>query len=235
MRLAVWTPGGRGGGVQALLPHLARELDLAVVEAEPAATVPADVHAYDVADDPAHGFVYRALRREPGVVWLRDWTLHRLVHAETAGRGDARAYRREARRDLGERGAFVAEQVLAGRGGALTTLLPLNGRVLEASLGLAATDEAVLRRAAPRLGGRPAILLPPGRPDAAARALVSLARAVRADGERLRREAAADRAPEGTLLALALDEVRPAAHGIGLPGIPADVLPLVARLFPEGR
>ena len=235
MRLAAWTPRARVGWVAALLPHLAREVDLLVVEAEPATAPLADVHAYDVADDPAHGFAYRALRREPGVVLLRDWNLHRLVHAETAGRGDAGGYRREARRELGARGAFVAEQVLAGRGGALPVLLPLNARVLEASLGFATSDGALLRRAAPRLGGRPAVLLPADSPQAAAAALAALARAVRADAERLRREAAADCAPEGTLLAFALDELRPAAHGIGLPGIPADVRSLVAGLFPGGR
>jgi hypothetical protein len=235
VRLALWTPCGGGGWAAALLPRLAGATDLVVVEAEPATPPSADVHVYDVADDPAHAFVYRALRREPGLVLLRDWNLHRLVHAETAGRGDAASYRREARRELGERGEFVAEQVLAGRGGALPTLLPLNGRVLEASLGLAAADGALLRRATPRLGGRPTALLPLHDPEGAAGALVSLARAVRADGERLRREAAADRAPEGTLLALALDEVRPAAHGIGLPGVPADVRTLVAGLLPGGR
>ncbi len=235
MRLALWTPRGRGGWVGALVSHLAREADLVVVEGEPATAVSADVHAYDVADEPGHGFVYRALRREPGVVLLQDWNLHRLVQAETAGRGDAGGYRREARRELGARGEFVAEQVLAGRGGALPALLPLNARVLEASLGFATSDGALLRRAAPRLAGRPAVLLPSDSPGAAAVALAALARAVRADEERLRREAAADCAPEGTLLAFALDELRPAAHGIGLPGIPADVRPLVAGLFPEGR
>jgi len=235
VRLALWTLRGRDGWVGALLPHLAREADLVVVEVEPATTVLADVHVYDVADDPAHGFVYRALRREPGVVLLHDWNLHRLVHAETAGRGDAAGYRREARRELGERGAFVAEQVLAGRGGALPALVPLNGRVLEASLGFATSSGALLRGAAPRLAGRPAVLLPPDDPEAAARALAALAHAVRADAERLRRAAAADGAPEGTLLAVALDELRPAAHAIGLPGVPADVRPLVAGLFPEAR
>jgi hypothetical protein len=235
VRLALWTPGGRDEWLGALLPHVAREVDLVVVEAEPAGTVAADVHAYDVADDPARGFVYRALRREPGVVLLEDWNLHRLVHAETVGRGDAGGYRREARRELGERGVFVAEQVLAGRGGALTALVPLNGRVLEASLGFATASAPLLRRAAARLAGRPAVLLPSDDPGAAARALVALVHAVRADSERLRREAAADSAPEGTLLALALDELRVAAHGIDLPGVPADVRSLAAGLFPEVR
>jgi hypothetical protein len=70
---------------------------------------------------------------------------------------------------------------------------------------------------------------------AAARGLLSLARGVARDGERLLLESRRDRAPEGTLLALALDEVRPAALSLGLPAVPADVRPLVAGLLPEER
>jgi hypothetical protein len=235
MRLAFWTPRPGAGWVGALVPHLAREASLVLVETEPPAPPAADVHVYDVADDPVHGFVYRALRREPGIVLLEAWTLHRLVHAETAGRGDATSYRHEARRAHGETGSFVAEQVLAGRGGALPALLPLNDRVLEASLGLATTSEEIRAQACTRLAGRPVVRLPPGDAAAAASALLRLARTVLRDHDQLRARARADLGPEGTLLAFALDELRPAAHSLGLPRVPADVVPLVAGLFPEGR
>lgn len=234
MRLAVWTPRPRAGWVGALVPHLAREASLVLVDADPAVPPAVDVDVYDVADDPAHGFVYRALRREPGVVALQDWNLHRLVHAETVGRGDPAGYWREARRSRGETGAFVAEQVLAGRGGALPTVLPLNDRVLEASLGLATTSPEVQARAEARLGGRPCVRLP-SEPAEAASALLALARAVHAEGPRLRREVEADRGPEGSLLALALDELRPAVHELSLPGVPSDVVALLADLLPGGR
>jgi hypothetical protein len=220
--------------VGALAPHLAREASLVLAEADPAAPPAADVDVYDVADDPAHGFVYRALLRRPGVVLLEHWNLHRLVHAETAGRGSVAAYRREARRCRGETGTFVAEQVLAGRGGLLPMVLPLNDRVLEAGLGLATTSPEVQARAEARLGGRPFVRLPSD-PVEASRALVALARAVHAEGARLRREAEADRGPDGSLLALALDELRPAAHELSLPGVPPDVVPLLADLMPGGR
>jgi len=231
VRLALWTP--REEWARGLVPHLAGEVELHLLDATPVAPA-VDVDIYDVADDAAHGFVYRALRLKPGVVVLRDWNLHRLVHAETAGRGDPHAYRREARRSRGETGAFVAEQVLAGRAGALPAVLPLNDRVLEASLGLATTSLDVQRRAAARLGGRPLVRLPP-EPDAAASALLGLARAVHADASRLRREAQADRGPEGSLLALALDELRPAAHELSLPGVPSDVVRLLADVLPGRR
>jgi len=235
VRLALWTPRAGGGWVGAVAKHLARESVLVVVEAVPAAAVPADVHVYDVADDPAHGHVYRALLRRAGVVVLEDWCLHRLVHAETAGRGDTAAYRREARLGGGESGTFVADQVLAGRGGALPSLVGWNERVLAAALALGTTSEAVAARARARLGSRPVVRLAADDAGEAARGLLSLARAVAREGERLLRESRQDRAPEGTLLALALDEVRPAALALGLPGVPADVRRLAAELLPEER
>jgi hypothetical protein len=235
VRLALWTPRAGGGWVGAIVKRLAREADLVVVEADPATAVSADVHVYDVADDPAHGHAYRALLRRPGVVVLEHWCLHRLVHAETAGRGDAAAYRREARLGRGETGTFVADQVLAGRGGALPSLVAWNERVLAAALALGATSEDVAARARARLGSRPVLRLAADDAGAAARGLLSLARGVARDGERLLLESRRDRAPEGTLLALALDEVRPAALSLGLPGVPTDVRPLVAGLLPEER
>ena len=162
MRLALWSPRvGRGWPV-ALAPLLARETRLDLVGAEVAAPPEADLDIYDVTDDPAHGFVYRALRERPGLVVLEEWGLHRLVHAETVGRGDEEAYRRELRRAHGEGGAFVARQVLRGRGGQLPTLLPVNERVLESSLGVVAATEAVRAAVAARVPGRAVVHLPLG-------------------------------------------------------------------------
>jgi hypothetical protein len=213
---------------------VAREAPVAVLE-ESGAPEDADVHVYDVADDPGHGYVYRALLRRPGVVVLEHWSLHRLVHAETAARGDVAAYRREARLGRGEAGTFVAEQVLAGRGGALPALLAWNERVLAAALALGTASEDVERRARARLGSRPVLGLAADDVDAAASGLLALARTVARDGQRLLRVAREDRAPEGTLLALALDELRPAALSLGLPGVPPGVRELVASVLAEER
>ena len=161
MRLALWSPRPKGGWVAALVPHLASECALTLVDAEPASPPETDLDVFDIADDPAHGWVHRALRARPGLVVLDAWSLHRLVHAETAGRGDAAAYLREARRAHGETGTFVARQVLKGLGGELLpALFPLNDRVLEESLGLVAATEYVRRRAAARVPGRPVLHLP---------------------------------------------------------------------------
>jgi hypothetical protein len=235
MRIALWTPRKGAGWLGALAPHLAREVGLVLVDADLSVPPVADVHVYHVADDPAHGYVFRALRREPGIVVLEDWNTHRLVHAETVGRGDAMAYRREARRAQGETGSFIAEQVLAGQGGALPAVLPLNDRILEASLALATTREEIQCRASARLHDRPVVLLPVGDPVAAAHALAALARTVQRDHEALHAAVLADRGPEGTLGALALDELRPSAHSLGLSGIPADAVTLVAGLFAGRR
>ena len=113
VRVALWTPTPDAAWVAALRAELARELELTLVPTSRPCRPPAEIDLYHVAGSPAHGFVYRALLRRPGIVLLAEWGLHALVHAETAGRGDADAYLREARRAHGDTGEFVARQVLA--------------------------------------------------------------------------------------------------------------------------
>jgi hypothetical protein len=157
VRLALWTPRPEAAWVTALVPLLEREAPVEVVAADDAPERGLDL--YHVADDPAHAFVHRALRRRPGVVLLADWTLHALARAD-AERGGAGAYASEARRAHGSTGAFIARQVERGTGGELPSLLAMNDRVLDASLGLVAFTELVRARAAKRLPGRPVVHLP---------------------------------------------------------------------------
>ena len=158
MRLALWTPRPHAAWVEAVLSVLRREADAVIVDAEPGTRPPCDLDLYHVADDPAHAFVFRALRERPGLVLLADWSLRRLVRAAT---GDAALYVAEARRSRGDTGVFIARQELAGLGGeALPELLVLNERVLDASLGLVAFTGPVRARAAGRLPGRPVVHLP---------------------------------------------------------------------------
>ena len=86
MRVVLWSPRAGRGWVAAVQPYLEREVRVDVVGEEPRSAPVADVDLYHVDDDPAHGFVYRTLLRRPGIVVLEQWGLHRLVHAETAGR-----------------------------------------------------------------------------------------------------------------------------------------------------
>jgi hypothetical protein len=236
MKVALWTPAA--GALAAAAPLLARELELVIVGAPESRRPQADVDVYQVSDSPACGYVYRALAERPGVVVLESWNLHALVFAETAGRGRPEAYRHEARRAHGDVGTFVARQVLAGFGGALPRLAPLNLRVLEASLGLVGFDAAVARRAAALLPGRPVLQLDEPRSagdDAAATlaaALLRLVHDVAPQVEPVRRARVARRAREASPLGAALAELGWTARELGLAHPPAGAEALVARLFP---
>ncbi len=232
MRLALWT--AQPGGWPAALAAQCDASDEIVLVAQ-ALGVRADLHVYHVVASAACGFVYRALLREPGLVVLEDWDLHDLVHAETVGRGEITAYRREMRRAHGPTGSFVAGQVLRGLKGALTALTPLNARVLEASLGVIATTDATRVRVRASLRGRPVVQVALGRcdPHEAATALFALARECAPRLPEARRALAAARSQEATPLGRALDEILPLARELGQDEVPG-LRPLVASLFPEG-
>ena len=171
MRLAVWSPAppapsGIADYVAEQLAGLERHFDVTLISEEPPAgeTAPTDGHDLDVyhlGNSPAHGFVYRAALRRPGVVVLHDWSLHHLVLQETVEQGDVRTYLREMRRAYGDKGTFLGRQIARALGGELLpALYPLNDRVLESSLGVVGLTEYVRSRAARRLPGRPVLHLP---------------------------------------------------------------------------
>ncbi len=239
MRLALWTP--TAGALAAAAPLVAREFETLLVGTPPDPRPDVDVDVYELSGAPAYGYVYRALLERPGLVLLREWNLHALVFAETAGRGSPHAYRREARRAHGELGTFAARQVLAGLGGALTRLVPMNRRVLEASLGLVSFDADVAARAAVLLPARPVLELraPESALDDAAallaKVLLRLVNKLAAEVEPARREAKARRAQETTPLGAALAELAWSARELGLPGPPDGTAELVTPLFPGAR
>jgi len=173
LRLAVFSPlppsrSGVADYTAEALPALARHLDVvavvddaATVDPELARRVPvqgaaepleADLRLYHVGNSPAHGWIYRAACREPGVTLLHDWSLHHLVLHETVEQGDRREYLRQMRRSHGEAGSFVGRQVARALGGELLPArFAVNDRVLEACLGLVGLTEFVRARAAERL------------------------------------------------------------------------------------
>lgn len=167
LRLAVWSPlppsaSGIADYAAEQLPGLGERFEVRVVASAPGGARPdADLDLYQIGNSPAHVFVYRAALERPGVVLLHDWSIHDLVLADTAERGDRRAYLREMRRSYGERGSFLGRQIVRGLGGAAwPALLPLNDRLLERCLGLVALTGQVAQRAAERLAGRPVLHLP---------------------------------------------------------------------------
>lgn len=232
MRLRLWTPAA-GGWLREVAGQLAREEELTLVTAETGAVAAADLPDLDVfhvADDSAHGFVYRALIETPGLVILEDWRLARLVRCETAGRGAPEVYRSEARRAHGPKGAFVAEQVLRGLGGELVSLLTLNDRVLEACLGLVVTAASTFEQARPRLAGRPLLRVDTSDAAAAAAGILALARELAPRAAGARSGFAARRAEEASPLGRVLVELRPFARALGLDELPSDVKARLAAL-----
>jgi len=233
VRVALWTPAPVAAWAPALVAELGRELEIVLVSTEAGAPAAADLDLYHVMGSPAHGFVYRALLRRPGIVLLGEWGLHALVHAETAGRGEPLVYRREARRAHGDTGDFVARQVLAGLGGALTALVAMNQRVLDQSLALVTLTEELRARAAPLLAGRSVLLLPLDQlaAPAAARALLGLVRETARGAEAQRALLAVRAAQERSPLGSALAELRWSARALGLAELPAGAESAVASLF----
>jgi glycosyltransferase involved in cell wall biosynthesis len=120
----------------------------------------ADLDLYHLGNSPAHGYVYRAALRRPGVALLHEWSLHHVVLSETVERGDPAAYLRAMRRAYGETGTFVGRQVARDLGGdVLPALFPLNEAVLERSLAVVALTEHVRARAARAVFPRPVLRL----------------------------------------------------------------------------
>jgi len=237
VKLALWTPRAGRTEVAALVSELRTAAELQVVEAWPQQRPEAELDLYHLADEALHGFVYRALLERPGLVWLESPSLHTLVHAETAGKGDEAAYRREVRRAHGPRGAFVADQVLRGTGGALTTLLTLSDRVLESALAVLSSRDDVRQRLAGGLEA-PVLAVPPlEAANAGEMASVVLGLLPALQGRlaeaalRLRDE----REREATLAGQALRELRPFARELGLRQLPSGVEPLLAELFEPKR
>jgi hypothetical protein len=235
VKVALWTPAS--GWADALAAELERSMSVALVRSEPRERPDADLDLYHVAGTPEHGFVHRALRQRPGVVLLADWMLHALVHAETVGRGDAAAYLREARHAHGDRGVFVARQVLAGLGGALPGLVAMNHRVLEASLAIVAFSEEIRDRARAVVKDVPVVLLPladPGGTALHAPSLLGLVVEIAARAPEERERIAARERASGPR-ALVEDELRWTARELGLAEPPADAAALVAGLLGATR
>jgi hypothetical protein len=158
VRLRVWGPEPQESApyLAEILPSLWRHAEI-----REAADEGADLDLYPIGNGPAFARPYQAALRRPGVVILQDWNLHALVRGETRGRGGVPGYLREMRRSGGERGTFVARQVVRGLGGdLLPALFPLNDRLLEGSLAVVASTEHIRSRVARALPGRPVLHLP---------------------------------------------------------------------------
>jgi len=119
MRVAYYSPlpperSGIADYSALLLPALRHRMEVAL--ARPYRPSPrADVALYHLGNNPeAHGWIYRALRRRPGLVVLHEVSLHGLIAGLTLGSGDRAAYLDAVERDAGPPGRAAAERSLAG-------------------------------------------------------------------------------------------------------------------------
>jgi glycosyltransferase involved in cell wall biosynthesis len=146
--------------IEGLLPKLAAELDITVVTKggycpahpmfEPGhdpyipwidyAAFRRDPDAYDLiiyqmGDEPTiHGYMFEALQRWPGMVFLHDLVLHHAIVGLTLAHGDTEGYMAELRYCNGEEGEQIAHQVMSGQGEELLFKVPVVKRVLDSSL-----------------------------------------------------------------------------------------------------
>ena len=148
--------------IEGLLPVLAQTLDITVVtsgdyhptwpilQSRKASSIPwisyadfmpssdeFDLIIYQLGDEAhIHGYMFDALRRYPGLIFLHDLVLHHAIVELTLNRGDPDAYLAEMRYSYGDEGEQLARRVMAGEGEEIFTRYPLVERVLDSSLGV---------------------------------------------------------------------------------------------------
>ena len=181
LRLEVWSPlpplsSGIADYVCEQLETLEQGFDLTLVVEDPSqidpslrarhrvvpkeASDPATLRVYHVGNSPLHGFIYREALRTRGVVVLHEWNLHELVLGFGVRSNDFTEYRRQMRRQHGERGAVAAETVASALGGLhWTSTFALNVDLLESALAVVCLSPTTARRVSARKPGGPVLQL----------------------------------------------------------------------------
>lgn len=95
-----------------------------------------DIALYQMGNSMYHAAIYRALLQHPGVVVLHEHSLHHLMVAHTIGQGDSVAYVREMGYAHGLKGTRLAREAIRGSCPYPFFEIPLNERMLDASLGV---------------------------------------------------------------------------------------------------
>lgn len=182
LRVEVWSPlpplaSGIADYVDEQIETLDHELDLTLCAENPALidgalraryrvispseSDGAALRVYHVGNSPLHGFIYREALRTPGVVVLHEWNLHELLLSFAVTSNDFDAYRRQMRREHGERGAVAAGTIASALGGRhWTSVFPLNAELLSRALGVVCLSRSTAAKAAARLPGTPLLHLP---------------------------------------------------------------------------
>jgi glycosyltransferase involved in cell wall biosynthesis len=136
-----------------LVPALRERVSLTVVRrGRKRAPRGTDLCVYHIGNNPdAHGWIFQALRRRPGLVVLHDFVLHHLVAGLTIGRRDGHGYLDAMEREHGVAGRLLAHGVLDKRLPPLWESrpedFPLAGAVLGRAVGVIAHSRYVAGRA----------------------------------------------------------------------------------------
>ena len=182
LEVEIWSPfppqeSGVADYVEEQLEFLSREFALTLVAERPEqidadlrrrheVVAPEDSDAsrlriYHVGNSPVHGFIYREALRTPGMVVLHEWNLHELLLGFAVTGNDFGDYRRQMRREHGERGAIAAETIATALGGRhWTGVFPLNAEILERALGVVCLSGPTAARVGSRVPGIPLLHLP---------------------------------------------------------------------------
>jgi glycosyltransferase involved in cell wall biosynthesis len=99
-----------------LVPALRRRINVRIVR-RGARRPPrgSDIALYHVGNNsPAHEWIVRALKREPGVVVLHEHVIHHLVAGMTLGRGDIEQYLDALEHEAGASGRLLGQKAVDG-------------------------------------------------------------------------------------------------------------------------
>jgi len=105
-----------------------------------------DIPLYQMGNSMYHNAMYRVLRRYPGITVLHDFSLHHFIAARTIGRNDFAGYARELGYSLGASGVELAYQISQKKLEPPYYTIPLNERILDASLGVIVHSHYVKRQ-----------------------------------------------------------------------------------------
>ena len=162
------------------LPYLAAEADLTLFTEAPAGVSPTlqrQFPIYDLAQYPAmrwqfdaalyhignnhhHEAIYQLFCQYPGIAVIHDYFLHPFLGARSQRRGGYSLYRRELGYSYGLEGIQLGWDVENGGQPIPHTLVPLNERLLDLSLGVIVHSQFAADLMRERGGGRPVQAIP---------------------------------------------------------------------------
>lgn len=162
------------------LPYLAAEAELTLFTEAPAGVSPAGHHqfpTYDLAQYPSmrwqfdaalyhignnqhHEAIYQLFCQYPGIAVIHDYFLHPFLGARSQGRGGYSLYRRELGYTYGLEGIRLGWDVENGGQAIPHTVVPLNERLLDLSLGVIVHSQFAAGLAGQRGMSRPVQAIP---------------------------------------------------------------------------